>query len=145
MSFRIRMMKDSDVAAVCKLSKQLGYELNDGQFFGRLSLLAQSKNHSLWVMDSEKMGVAAWMHLERTDRLVCAPRLEIRALVVDEKFRKQGLGKRFVLYAESVARTDNLNEVFLTSNIIREETHAFYERAGYRRVKTSHAFVKGLD
>jgi N-acetylglutamate synthase-like GNAT family acetyltransferase len=144
MAFRIRMMKDSDVVAVCGLAHELGYELNDGQFFGRFSLLSQNQNHSLWVIDSAETGVVAFMHLEKSYGLIHLPRLEVRALIVNKKFRGKGLGKRFVLYAESVARTEETSQIYLTSNVVREDTHAFYKSYGYENVKTSLVFVKNL-
>ena len=127
MAFRIRAMKETDVHPVCILAKQLGYECNDGQFFGRFSILKQNDNHSLWVIESPDTGVVAWMHLEKVYGLINPPRLQVRALVVDENHRRKGLGKRFVLYAESVARTEEMPQIYLTSNIIREDTHAFYK------------------
>lgn len=144
MAFRIRGMKETDMDPVCALAKQLGYDCTDGQFFGRLSVLKSNANHSLWIIESAETGVVAWMHLEKCYELIHAPRLQVRALVVNEKHRRQGLGRRFVLYAESVARTEEMPQICLTSNILRDDTHAFYKTYGYENVKTSLVFVKNL-
>jgi hypothetical protein len=37
-----------------------------------------------------------------------------------------------------------LKSVSLRSNIVRDEAHTFYERLGYERVKTQHAYRKHL-
>jgi len=37
-----------------------------------------------------------------------------------------------------------LESVAVRSNIVRTESHPFYERVGYQRVKTQHAYFKRL-
>ena len=140
MGFSIRPMKETDAAVVCRLSGYLGYELDIGQFFGRFSMLNEDPNHTVWVMDSPETGVVAWLHLG----LIHTTRLEVKALVVDEKHQKAGLGKRFMAYAESFARTEGFLQVFLTSSIKRADAHAFYERLGYVRTQTSHKYLKNI-
>jgi N-acetylglutamate synthase-like GNAT family acetyltransferase len=145
MAFSIRKMKETDAAVVCELSRQLGYELDIGQFFGRLSMISQNSNHSLWVADSAETGVVGFIHLEKTVQLVSEPRLEVMALVISKKMRGTGLGKRLMKYAESFAKSEDLNEVTLTTNIKRDDAHAFYEKLGFIRAKTSHRYTKRMD
>ena len=145
MGFSIRKVKESDGVRVCALANELGYEVDLAQFFGRLSLLNQNPNHSLWVADSPETGVAAFMHLEKTLHLLSPPRLELMALVVDEKQRGSGLGTRLMKFAESFARTEDLTEVCLTTNVQREKARSFYEKLGYLKTKSSHVYVKTLS
>ena len=145
MSFRIRTLKDTDALAVCELSRQLGYPLDSGQFLGRLLMLRENPNHSLWVMEAAEKGVCAFAHFERVVGMVHVPRLDVNALIIDERFRRKGLAKRFMLYAESYARTEDLTQVYLTCNIARTETHDFYDAMGYQKVKTSFSFLKILS
>jgi N-acetylglutamate synthase-like GNAT family acetyltransferase len=144
MAYRIRKMKDTDAIAVCKLVEELGYELDSGQFLGRFLQLNEEKNHTLWVMESPETGVCALAHFERSLGLVHPPRLEVKALVVEKASRRKGLAKRFMLYAESFARTEDLMQVFLRCNITRSESHEFYETIGYQKMKTSHSFLKNV-
>ena len=37
-----------------------------------------------------------------------------------------------------------LPEVSVRSNVVREESHPFYERLGYTRAKTQHVYRKAL-
>jgi len=145
MAFSIRKMKETDGNRICELAAQLGYEMDIAQFFGRVSLLNQNPNHSIWVADSPETGVAALIHLEKTIQLVSQPRLEVIALVVDQKLRGSGLGKRLMRYAESFAKSEDLSEITLTTNVKRDETHAFYEKIGFLKLKTSHRYLKILD
>jgi GNAT superfamily N-acetyltransferase len=144
MAFSIREMKDTDGKIVCELSQQLGYDIDLGQFYGRMSLLKDDQNHSLWVAESMETGIVGFIHLEKTIFLVSQPRLEVIALVVGEKFRGSGVGKRLMLFAESFARGDEFDEIALTSNIKRTGAHQFYEKLGYIQKKTSHRYTKKI-
>ena len=44
----------------------------------------------------------------------------------------------------SWAREMGCRAVSLRSNVVRDGAHAFYEKAGYRRIKTQHVFQKEL-
>jgi GNAT superfamily N-acetyltransferase len=46
--------------------------------------------------------------------------------------------------AERWARSQGLKSVYLRSNVAREKAHSFYQRLGYRIIKTQHAFQKKL-
>ena len=144
MAYRIRKIKDTDAIAICGLVEQLGYELDTGQYLGRLLQVSENQNHTLWVMESPEAGVCAVAHFEKIVGLLHTPRLEIKALVVDKASRRKGLAKRFMLYAESFARTEDLMQVYLSCNITRSESHEFYETIGYQKTKTSHNFLKNL-
>ena len=46
--------------------------------------------------------------------------------------------------AEDWARTLGVGEVFVRSNIVREQSHPFYESSGYERTKTQHVYRRRL-
>jgi GNAT superfamily N-acetyltransferase len=58
--------------------------------------------------------------------------------------RGEGIGRRLVERSERWTLERALEQVSVRSNIARTESHAFYERAGYIRVKTQHACRKHL-
>jgi len=66
-------------------------------------------------------------------------------LVVDARQRRQGVGRRLVAAVEAWAARRGLELVSVRSNVARAESHPFYERLGYARVKTQHAYRKRLD
>jgi hypothetical protein len=45
---------------------------------------------------------------------------------------------------EEWAREREIDEGGVRSNVVRTDSHPFYERLGYTRVKTQHAYRKGL-
>jgi GNAT superfamily N-acetyltransferase len=67
---------------------------------------------------------------------------EIGGLVVDEGSRGEGAGRLLVQQVEQWARHRGCTSVYLRSNILRERARIFYERLGYTRIKTQHAFRK---
>ena len=50
-----------------------------------------------------------------------------------------------VAAVERWAADRGLEEMAVRSNVIRTESHPFYERLGYARVKTSHIYRKDLN
>ena len=58
------------------------------------------------------------------------------------KFRVERVGKALVAAAEQWAADIGTPHVFLRSNILRQESHPFYESLGYTRTKTQHAYSK---
>ena len=87
----------------CKeLTIQLGYPNNVADFDKRYSLINKLPHHHLVVAETlnEKL-VVAWMHLEIRYLLFSSFRVQISAIVVDEKMRGQGIGKKLLTYAEN--------------------------------------------
>jgi GNAT superfamily N-acetyltransferase len=60
--------------------------------------------------------------------------------VVDAASRGRGAGRALVRGAERWAREHGLREMTVRSNVVRAESHPFYERMGYARVKTQHVY-----
>ena len=69
---------------------------------------------------------------------------EIGGLVVDEDCHRRGVGRILMEQAEQWACEKGCGAVYLRSNVIRKETHAFYERIGYTNIKRSKTFRKAL-
>jgi GNAT superfamily N-acetyltransferase len=63
---------------------------------------------------------------------------------VDPDHRGRGVGRRLVTAVEQWAMTRGLEQMAVRSNIRRAESHPFYERLGYLRTKTQHAYRKRL-
>jgi GNAT superfamily N-acetyltransferase len=75
---------------------------------------------------------------------VADPQTEIGGLVVDESYRRRGVGRLLMEQAERWAREKGCGAICLRSNVVRKDAHAFYERIGYSNVKTSRVFHKIL-
>ena len=66
-------------------------------------------------------------------------------LVVREGRRGNGIGEQLMRYAEQWAAQRGAACVRLRSNVIRADAHRFYQRLGYRVVKTQLSFEKLLE
>jgi GNAT superfamily N-acetyltransferase len=88
--------------------------------------------------------VVGWIHGAEHELIETGRHCEILGLVVDAEHRQVGAGRLLVAAVEAWAADRGLDDVAVRSNVVRTESHPFYERLGYRRVKTQHAYRKRL-
>jgi GNAT superfamily N-acetyltransferase len=88
--------------------------------------------------------VVGWIHALELELLEVERHCEIAGLVVDVAYRGQGGGRQLVEAAERWAAGRGNANMHVRSNVVRPESHPFYERMGYARVKTQHAYHKTL-
>ena len=139
---RPAQLKDGDRIAV--LSGQLGYPSSAASVRRRLRNLLARRDHAIWVAETEGGIVAGWIHVFVKELLESDREAEIGGLVIDENFRGQGVGKALVERAERWAKARRLKSVYVRSNIVRKDAHAFYQNLGYKIIKTQSAFRKPL-
>lgn len=140
---KIRSARPEDARAVAALSGQLGYPVTAVRLRERLRRLARRKDQEVLValLDGR---VVAWAHWARRGSLELDEHAELLGLVVDADHRGGGIGAELVRRAERWARARGLPSLRVRSNVVRERTHAFYERLGFTRTKTQIVFDKRL-
>jgi GNAT superfamily N-acetyltransferase len=139
----IRRAKIDDANRMAELSDILGYPVSGEAMQRRLTRILKLETHSVFV--AERNGeVVGWTHGAEQEMLELECRGEIWGLVVAENERGRGVGRRLVEAAETWARDRGLENMSVRSNIVRSESHPFYERIGYTRHKTQHAYRKTL-
>lgn len=138
MKSNIFPMNRADLGPVGALSDQLGYPVNLSELAKRFEELTSLPNHQLLVINDQ--GVKGWIHLEIVYDLIEEKKIEIKALVVDEKERRKGYGRQLVEAAREWAKTNLISTIYLSCNIIRDRAHSFYLREGFSKTKTSHFF-----
>ncbi len=139
----IRRARSADATRVAALSAVLGYPAGVDAVAIRLErLLASSADIVLVAHDPT--GVVGWLHGAEQELLESGRRCEILGLVVDPEQRGRGIGRRLVAAVEAWAETRGLEQMAVRSNVARTESHPFYERLGYARAKTQHAYRKRL-
>ena len=139
---RVRPALLTDAGRIALLSGQLGYPSSTASVRHRLRNLLADRDHAVWVAEMNDGALAGWIHVFVKRLLESDREAEIGGLVVDENFRGRGAGKALVEYAERWAKARRLKSVYVRSNIIRKNAHPFYEKLGYRIVKTQYAFRK---
>ena len=141
----IRKAKASDAARLAELSETLGYPVEAQVMRRRLESILPRPDHVVLVAETSSELVAGWIHAAEHDILEAGSSCEILGLVVAAGQRGEGLGRRLVEAVEEWAAARGLKEVSVRSNIARQESHPFYERAGYSRIKTQHAYRKHIS
>lgn len=64
---------------------------------------------------------------------------EIQELIVKEKFRSKGIGELLIKKAVELAKTENLEQLEVTTNSRRTKAHQFYKNNNF--IETSKKFV----
>ena len=141
---RIRSARSSDFPLIARLSDQLGYPTSPGAAERRLESLLQDDHHAAFVVESSGGEGIGWVHVFGTHRLEADPFAEIGGLIVEESCRGKGAGRSLLQAAEDWARERGYPVVRVRSNVIRENTHRFYRKMGYRTLKTQKVYGKNL-
>lgn len=143
MNFLIREMTQNDIGTICPLLHQLGYELSVDEIEQRVAAVMAMPGHRLTVgiIDDQLVSL---LHIYMRPALEKPPEIIVQALVVDSNCRQQGIGKTMMESAEIWAKENGFSSVALTSNVSRNNAHAFYKALSYDIIATSHLFRKKI-
>jgi len=140
----VRRAQIADAPRVAELSAVLGYPVTREIMEQRLERVLGLVTHAVFVAETPSNEVVGWTHAAEQEILEAGCLCEIRGLVVAEGQRGQGVGRHLIESVERWARARGVGEVLVRSNVVRIESHPFYERLSYQRIKTQHAYRKHL-
>lgn len=129
---------------MAELSGQLGYTATAAEIEKRLATLGASPDYAVFVAELPGGEIAGWVGVFIYRCVEADTRAEINGLVVDERMRSLGIGRRLMEQAEEWAREKGCAAAGLRSQLMRKPAHAFYERLGYKHIKTQKTFRKDL-
>ncbi len=135
----VRVMAPPDLAGVAELSGQLGYPVAPPDLERRFVDLASRTDDALFVVDVDG-GVVGWVHVGLHRSLEAPPMAVLWGLVVATGARRLGVGTALVSCAGGWAREHACATLRVRTNVQRIESHPFYERLGFARIKTQHAY-----
>ena len=141
----VRPAQPADAPRLAALSAELGYPVDERTMEARLARLTSQSADIVLVAESVPGEIAGWIHGAEQEFVEAERRCEILGLVVDPAHRGRGAGRRLVGAVEAWARARGLGVIGVRSNVTRLESHPFYRRLGYERVKTQHAYRKRLE
>ncbi|MBS0659846.1 MAG: GNAT family N-acetyltransferase [Verrucomicrobia bacterium] len=142
----VRPARVEDAAAIAKLSSQLGYPSTEEQVGERLAVLIhQPEGNGIFVAEVPESGVVGWVHVVTVRPVANEPRGELTGLVVDEEWRRTGVGRALVAGSEHWARNRGLRMLGLRANAERNDAQRFYEWLGFERTKTQHVYRRPIE
>jgi GNAT superfamily N-acetyltransferase len=145
MGIRVRPMESRDSEIVARLLTQLGYPVTGTEISEWLHSLGGAEDNGFFVAESTDAGVLGAIQVLGYFLLISGCCAEIAALVVDQRARRQGVGRMLVSVAETWAKERGYTTIRVRSGISREEAHAFYRGLGYEHVSTQHRYHKRLE
>lgn len=134
MSIIIRQATLQDAPSILPLMVQLGYPTTSEKLIERMNFYLISPDYEVFVAQQENniVGLVTLTFFQHFvgDKKAC----RITALVVDEKYRKHGIGRLLMTEVENCAKNFGYSIIELTSGLRRAKdgSHEFYKKLGYQ-------------
>ncbi|MEX1229410.1 MAG: GNAT family N-acetyltransferase [Planctomycetaceae bacterium] len=126
------------------MTSKLGYPASEVMIRTRLAQLLDSSDNCLLVAEAPDGELAGWIHGFVCQLLESDNRVEIGGLLVDERWRRHGIGRRLVQAIEDWALERGVIELSVRCREERTEAHEFYESSLFRHTKTQRVFRKRI-
>ncbi len=139
----LRLGRQSDAAALARLSNELGFPLDEEAARTRLQEALGGPDHALLVAESGGR-VVGLMELKRVRLFTARRRVEVVALVVDQDEQGRGIGTRLLEEAERWAEDLRCGKIRVRSRAMRGRAHSLYRSSGYEEIATELLFEKQL-
>lgn len=140
----VRRAMAADADKIARLTTELGYAATARDTVTRLDALLSLPSHFIAVAAANNARLLGWIAAERRLLLELGETMEIIGLVVSADARRGGVGRALVSAAEVWAAGQGPARIVVRSNIVRAESHPFYQAMGYAREKTQHVYAKPL-
>ena len=137
----IRAARREDAASLARLLGELGYPSSREQVERWLERLGEADRLFVAELEREVVGLAG-LHVSAALEYD-GDAAKVSAIVVDERFRRRGVGEALMDALENEARALGCVILFLTTAERREDAHAFYRRIGLE--ETGRRFAKRLE
>jgi len=135
----IRKAVLSDAPELATLTEQLGYPADIEGTKTILEDLLRKQEYAVFVgiIDNKTVG---WIQLHQVISMETGVYVEIIGLVVDEEYRGRGLGRLLLHAASDWSRSIDCYRLRVRCNIIRIESHTFYQNSGFILKKEQKVF-----
>jgi GNAT superfamily N-acetyltransferase len=140
----IRDALETDAEPIALLSGQLGYPVDSRVIQERLGQIRRHGDGRVFVAELEGK-IVGWIHVYGVHVLEAPAHALIGGLVIDEKHRGQGIGRRLMAAVEQWAADSGYTSIRVRSNVIRKGAHIFYPRLGYSVLKQQLVYSRDLS
>lgn len=124
---RFRKAQQKDHEKLIRLIDQLGYQIDANRlkanlkFYGSKAIVLEEGGQVIGCLAYQILPV--FHSSEKHMRII--------SLVIEERYRGQGMGKKLMKEAEKIGRKNGCSVIELTSAYHRIDTHKFYIKQGY--------------
>jgi GNAT superfamily N-acetyltransferase len=139
MEIVIREAVIADADALARLSNQLGYAITIAGTFQNLESILPDQNQTVLVAFHDGK-VVGWIHVFLATRVESTPFCEIGGLVVDDQYRRMGIGKLLIERIKPWCSNKGGRIIRVRSNVKRIEAHEFYSQLGFVENKQQKIF-----
>jgi GNAT superfamily N-acetyltransferase len=139
---KIRLAESNDIPALAGLSGKLGYSSDVKLLRECFLTLSSDASHAVFVAEDADGNIAGWIHIMPRMLLMSRQIAEIGGLIVDELYRRQGVGRMLIEAAENWAFENGFESITARSNTKRPESHSFYPEVGYNYEKEQKVYTK---
>ena len=143
-AWHLRCARLKDATEIARLVTELGYPVEAGAILPRLQALLVHPDHLVTVAAAPNDRLSGVIMAEHRALLLYGPQVEIMGLSVGADARRMGVGRALVKAVEAWARQFGDSQIVVRSNVVRPESHPFYEKIGYERKKTQHVYARSL-
>ena len=142
--WHLRRARSEDATEIARLVTELGYPVEARAILPRLQALLVHPDHLVTVATGPNDRLSGVIMAEHRALLLYGPQVEIMGLSVGADARRMGVGRALVKAVEAWAGQFGDNKIVVRSNVVRPESHPFYEKIGYERKKTQHVYARSL-
>ena len=139
MQIQLREMRLHDATAVNGLSAQLGYSLSVHQTAEQIKTIASRSDHHACVAVSDNQ-IVGWIHTFQSYLIESLPFVEIGGIVVDEKYRGKGIGKKLIQHAIDWSIKQKIFKLRVRTQTKRLDALQFYRSLKFEEVKEQKVF-----
>lgn len=137
----IRKIQEGDAPRIAELNQELGYETSPLIVERQLRTILAEKNHYAYVAIIGDQ-IVGYIHGFISIRLTTEPFAEIGGLIIEERFRKNGIGRKLVGHMEQ--DINDVEKLRVRCNVKRSSAHEFYLALNYEENKEQKVFEKKL-
>ena len=131
------------IESIIELTKELGYSVTREEIENKIKKFSSSLTEKVLIAEIDR--VVGWMHVSLVEPLESKAFIEIRGIVVNSEYRKQGIGTKLIQAAEKWGKEKGCKKIRIRTNVKRTETRKYYSNLNYKSIKTQEVFEKEID
>lgn len=129
---RIRLALETDIVEILRLYEELLNEKTDLESAYTEFPILQKGHDNIYVAEINQHVVGTiQISICKSLAFGCRPAIAVDYLIVDPRFRHQGVGTRLMNTVDEVANKVNAESAFFVSSENRVLAHSFYRKIGY--------------